>query len=632
MKKKIFAILFFVMLITCTAVFADDLEDVKQAGVLRFGHHMEYIPFVFEDSNGDTSGIDIALMEEIARRLGVRLQTIPLAWDGILDSLNINQVDVIGGGLARTDERLAKIDFSRPYYSAETVFISMPSLNKPASVTLESFRGMKIAVEKGSSYESWIQENLVTPGIITAADVYDFSSMPDQIKALENGTVNLVVMAEDLYMGLYKNTGKYQIFSDNFMIETFAFGLRKGSTLTQAVNDQLTAMIKDGTAQNIANRFFTMNFNEIVELMIRPQATVVPVVTVTAVPNPVSCVNGMAFDADVTIPDGTIFSRGQGFRKTWRVRNTGTCTWNSDYTFSLASGTSMGTNVINIPGTVAPGQTVNLSVDLFAPNAAGNYKGNWQMKSPQGASFGQVLWVNIRVIDGQPVQPTATPRTAQPVIDYFYADPGEGDEGMCTNVYWSARNSTGLTFYINGAKITDTGSLSGGTQLCDPVTRAGSYEFKMVAHSKVGDISSSFWYTTKESGQKPVIPVINYFYADPTEVIMNSCTTVYWSVSNPIIGIEIFTDGVRSVNTTNASGSAQVCAPNHDEGYHEVRLVAHSITDDASDSTYFNVLTTPAPNPMYDDYSDEDDWLDYAITDAITENLTEEDYSYLFGW
>ena len=43
------------------------------------------------------------------------------------------------------------------------------------------------------------------------------------------------------------------------------------------------------------------------------------------------CVNGAEFIEDVTVPDGTVLSPGEHFRKVWRLRNTGTCTWNRSY-------------------------------------------------------------------------------------------------------------------------------------------------------------------------------------------------------------------------------------------------------------------------------------------------------------
>ena len=603
MKKLLVFTLIVVLLLSFSAVFADDLADVKQAGVLRFGHHLEYVPFIFEGSDGKTTGIDTALMEEIARRMGVKLETIPLAWDGIIDSLNLGQADVIGGGLARTDERLEKINFTRAYYSADSRFISLTSTAKPANPTLDSFRGMKIAVEKGTNYETWIRENLVTPGYINAADVFTFSGMNDQIKALENGTVNLVVMAQDLYIGLYQNTGKYQIFYDKFLQENFAFGVRKGSTLAAAINEQLNAMIKDGTAQSIANKFFSMNFNEIVQMLTRPQATQVVVPTVPVTPSAGGCVNGMVYVADVTIPDGQAFNPGAGFRKTWRVKNSGTCSWDSNYSFSLASGSSMGTNSIYVPGIVAPGQTVDLSVDLTAPNAAGAYKGYWQMRSPQGASFGQVIWVSIKVNGAAPnPQPGDGQKRVIPQVNYFYLVPDEGYAGETTYAYWSVSNAAGVQIYVDGNLYVNANDAEGYVPITDEIQSVGSHEIRLVAHSVTDDASATAWFKMNDSGQDRVIPQIDNLFAIPDPVGVGEDVYIHWNVRNAA-GIQIYVDGNLYVESNDAEGFVPVFDQVQEVGTHEITLVAHSITDDASSTIY---ITTQDFYMTEDDYTTED--------------------------
>lgn len=130
MKKKFIFLFVLLVLSTAAAVQADDLADVIQNGVLRMGSSPEYIPFVFYDDNGTMTGIDIALIEEVGRRMGVRVQTADIAFDGLIDSLTIGQVDIIGRGMSKTPNRQELIDFSRVYYKGEAQFIALASLPK----------------------------------------------------------------------------------------------------------------------------------------------------------------------------------------------------------------------------------------------------------------------------------------------------------------------------------------------------------------------------------------------------------------------------------------------------------------------------------------------------------------------
>jgi len=129
---------------------------------------------------------------------------------------------------------------------------------------------------------------------------------------------------------------------------------------------------------------------------------------------PSSC-DKVQFIADVTVPDGTTFAAGTPFTKTWRLKNIGSCTWNTTYQLVFYSGEQMGgPSALNFPKTVAPGQTVDITVSLTAPSTAGSYRGYWMFKNASGALFGigslanKPWWVDIRVT-GSSITPTHTP-------------------------------------------------------------------------------------------------------------------------------------------------------------------------------------------------------------------------------
>lgn len=96
---------------------------------------------------------------------------------------------------------------------------------------------------------------------------------------------------------------------------------------------------------------------------------------------------------DVTILDGTAMSAGQEFVKTWKIINTGICTWDTSYKaiFSYSSPPNQRMNAQPIPLTVlvAPGQEVEVSVQFTAPATPGEYTLYWQMVNGAGIPFGQ---------------------------------------------------------------------------------------------------------------------------------------------------------------------------------------------------------------------------------------------------
>lgn len=126
--------------------------------------------------------------------------------------------------------------------------------------------------------------------------------------------------------------------------------------------------------------------------------------TRTPLPTAVTYCDWVMFLKDVTIPDGTQMGPGEVFTKTWRLQNRGTCTWTSDYMLVYTSGDTMGgTTAVRLPGRVAPGQTVDVSVTLTAPNSTGHYVGYWMLRNPSGTLFGygnsaeKAFYVDIKV-------------------------------------------------------------------------------------------------------------------------------------------------------------------------------------------------------------------------------------------
>jgi hypothetical protein len=103
------------------------------------------------------------------------------------------------------------------------------------------------------------------------------------------------------------------------------------------------------------------------------------------------------YAADVTIPDGTIMQPGEGFVKTWRFLNSGTCAWSTTYKLVFVSGNSMGATSAPVPLAVPVNNQGDISVTLKAPGDSGTYKGNWQLQNDKNQPFGSIVYVQIQV-------------------------------------------------------------------------------------------------------------------------------------------------------------------------------------------------------------------------------------------
>ena len=143
---------------------------------------------------------------------------------------------------------------------------------------------------------------------------------------------------------------------------------------------------------------------------------------------------------------------GQPFRKGWRIKNTGTCTWDSRYKLTYDGGnspaSSMGGQPTPILGQVPPGSVYDIFVDLVAPFKPGVYQGFWVMRNQADQKFGNRVWVGIEV----PAPPTATPpptQTPSPGI-FFTVDRTQIFAGECVTFKWSVTNVQAVYFYQQG--------------------------------------------------------------------------------------------------------------------------------------------------------------------------------------
>jgi serine/threonine protein kinase len=126
--------------------------------------------------------------------------------------------------------------------------------------------------------------------------------------------------------------------------------------------------------------------------------------------------NQAAFITDVTLPDDLQVLAGEVLIKTWRLRNTGSCTWDASYSLVLVSDTGFGAPAVQpLPRVVLPGENVEISVELSMPTTPGRYQADYRLRSGQGEEFGTgadatgTFFVRLNVLAGTPPTPGSSP-------------------------------------------------------------------------------------------------------------------------------------------------------------------------------------------------------------------------------
>jgi hypothetical protein len=189
------------------------------------------------------------------------------------------------------------------------------------------------------------------------------------------------------------------------------------------------------------------------------------------------CLNKAVFVEDITFRDNTQIESGATFVKIWRLRNDGTCIW--DHTYSLAF---IGGEVMSAPSrstlsqVVQPGQTIDLSVNMVAPEGTGIHQGFWKLKSGSDQFFGigtsgdQSFWVKINVISSlvatstdisTPISSPATPEPEQTPLVTISPSPTQEIHFQGTNSLTTSQSidlDTGETASEEGMDLSLLGS------------------------------------------------------------------------------------------------------------------------------------------------------------------------------
>ncbi|XP_032220716.1 protein ILRUN isoform X2 [Nematostella vectensis] len=106
----------------------------------------------------------------------------------------------------------------------------------------------------------------------------------------------------------------------------------------------------------------------------------------------------MSFVRDVTIGEGESVPPNTAFVKTWRLQNTGTEKWPNGVFLKFTGGDQLGPVSSVTVQPLDPGECVDVSVNMFAPDRTGMFQGQWRMCTPTGSSyFGDVIWVILSV-------------------------------------------------------------------------------------------------------------------------------------------------------------------------------------------------------------------------------------------
>jgi ABC-type amino acid transport substrate-binding protein len=566
----------------------DSWAKVQQSGKLRVGTSADYAPFESYNAQYKIDGFDIALINEIAKQLGVTVDLNDFAFDGLGGALQVGQIDTAISAISVTPERQAVVDFSNVYYAtADAILVKADStLNAQTPNLLTTTR---LGVQQGSVYEGYAQTKLIDTGEMPPQNLHVYQDMNAAIADLKAGRI------EAVWLGLlpaqdFAKDGTVKIAAQNLNQQLYGIAVPRGATtLRLKINDALTTLQNNGTLAKLAQDYLHITPDQIEKPPVLP--TPIPPVSTPQAP---TCVDGAAWVADLSFDDQNmtnppVMQPGQPFTKGWRLRNSGTCPWTTAYRLAYSSGNvpaaQMGGQPIAVTRVVNPGETFDFQVNLIAPVAPGTYQGFWNMNNAQHARFGETVWVGITV-PGAPTPTPAPTQTPSPNI-VFNASPTSITAGQPVLFSWSTSNVQAVYFYRDGQNWQDHG-VAGVGQSTEFPPSTMNYYLRVINTDNSVMVKTRTINVTQPAGA----PVINQFRVDPPSITLGQCVTMVWQVSGQVNTVQLTVNTVGIWPNAPVSGSFKDCPATPGQSIYAIQAVGPGGT--SQQQVTVNVTAAPS--------------------------------------
>jgi polar amino acid transport system substrate-binding protein len=229
-----------------------------KSGSLLIGMEIGYPPMEYFDVDGKTPiGFDVNMGKIVAERLGLKVEYVDTAWDGIFAGVETNRYDCIMSAVTITPERLANYNFTKPYIGNAQALVLMKNTTVTAK-SPEELTGLEVAYQAETTSDIYMTK-LAEDGLEFVPREYD--KVLNCFDELRIGRVNAIV-CDSLVAFDYiaPEDSPFEIVWQGSADETFGICLKKGNdALTAAIDQVLDSMFADGTMLKLSQDIFKMD-------------------------------------------------------------------------------------------------------------------------------------------------------------------------------------------------------------------------------------------------------------------------------------------------------------------------------------------------------------------------------------
>lgn len=251
---KVCAAMMVAMVVSAGVAMAGTLDDIAKRKTLRVGMEPGYMPFELTNQKGEIIGFDVDMAKRMAKAMGVELELVSTAWDGIIPALLTDKFDIIMSGMTLTQQRNMTINFASPYIEiGQSIIVS----NKVAA-DIKSYKDLNdakytIASKLGTTGEQ------ATKRMIPNAKYVSFETEQEGVLEVVNGKIDAFIydMPYNTVAVGQRGQGKVTHLDKAFTFEPLAWGIRKGDPdFLNWLNNFMYQVKNDGTYDKIYKKWF----------------------------------------------------------------------------------------------------------------------------------------------------------------------------------------------------------------------------------------------------------------------------------------------------------------------------------------------------------------------------------------
>jgi len=245
MKRLLVLLLTAVMIFTSVAAMAQEEKKDK----LYVGVDTAFVPFEYKGKDGNYTGFDIDLWQEIAKRIDVDYELKPMDFNGLIPGLVTGNLDAALAAIFIKSEREEKIDFSHPYFRAG-LKVMVPADNTDIKGP-EDLAGKVVAVKLGTATVDYVEK-------LNPKKVVKFPNIDQAYLEVATGGADAAMHDTPNVLYYIKTAGKGRVKAVGPDVKAAQYGIAfpQGSALRDKVNVALLKMMEDGTYDKLYEKWF----------------------------------------------------------------------------------------------------------------------------------------------------------------------------------------------------------------------------------------------------------------------------------------------------------------------------------------------------------------------------------------